>query len=79
MTYTLTRFCAADHVAIGHNDSRQVACPLCRLIWFIQDQAHCPCCEEFETCAEECTFGTDCVSEHARMMEAREAIRSVRK
>ena len=36
--------------------------------------AHCPCCNEIETCAPDCTFAADCPGEAATMQRIRELL-----
>ena len=39
--------------------------------------ANCPCCQQTETCEDECTFKDDCPDDYPRLEAARNALQSV--
>jgi len=46
---------------------------------YIEADAYCPCCGEVETCAEDCTFRTDCSESAERFDLARSILAALPK
>ncbi len=44
------------------------------LLAFMAFDAHCPCCDQAETCEDGCTFSEDCPGDYNDMVVAREVI-----
>ena len=70
----LAKALAADWSTVYRADTIEALERLERVLDAYSHDALCPCCDESETCAPDCTFITDCPEDAEKMRYVRELL-----